>query len=148
MLKPFTLYLISGNKALTWPKKDFWVGIIDGECCSTEAEFHNEVSNQFNFPEYYGKNLDALFDCLLDLSWIREKNIVLQFNNFEKILSGETRKDYFLSTLLMVIGDICFNDPDITQDPEAKQLFVCINDNIAVRELLSELEINYESHKE
>ena len=30
-------------------------------------EFHQEVSEKLNFPEYYGRNLDAMHDCLTDI---------------------------------------------------------------------------------
>lgn len=36
---------------------------------------HLYLAEMLEFPEYYGKNLDALFDCLMEL---RECTIVLQ----------------------------------------------------------------------
>ena len=29
---------------------------------------HNQLSQALDFPDYYGKNLDALYDCLTEMS--------------------------------------------------------------------------------
>lgn len=37
-------------------------------CNLKESEkAHEYLREQFHFPDYYGKNLDALYDCLTDL---------------------------------------------------------------------------------
>lgn len=41
---------------------------IPGDQFSTEEELHEFVQEQFNFPNYYGKNLDALYDALSEMS--------------------------------------------------------------------------------
>lgn len=38
--------------------------IIDGERIKTIDDFHLEIKKQLEFPDYYGENLDALWDCL------------------------------------------------------------------------------------
>ena len=40
--------------------------IIDFSSCRPE-EIHTMLKEKFGFPEYYGRNLDALWDCLRDL---------------------------------------------------------------------------------
>lgn len=35
---------------------------------SEQQEIHEYLAKQFNFPDYYGKNLDALFDCLTSIT--------------------------------------------------------------------------------
>ena len=40
---------------------------LDFSKCSSQEELHQELSGKFCFPEYYGNNLDALWDCLTDL---------------------------------------------------------------------------------
>ena len=44
-------------------------------------------SLEFNFPSYFGKNWDALYDCLTDLRWLKEKNILIVHDDlpFEEI---------------------------------------------------------------
>ena len=40
---------------------------LDGNILSDAALVHDYLREQLQFPEYYGKNLDALYDCLTDL---------------------------------------------------------------------------------
>ncbi|MBB6108062.1 barstar family protein [Mucilaginibacter lappiensis] len=37
---------------------------IEGERIKTINDFHLEIKKKLTFPEYYGENLDALWDCL------------------------------------------------------------------------------------
>ena len=37
---------------------------IDFSKCRYANEIHAEIKNALNFPEHYGENLDALWDCL------------------------------------------------------------------------------------
>ena len=37
--------------------------ILDGRVCTDRAETHLYLKEMLDFPEYYGMNLDALYDC-------------------------------------------------------------------------------------
>ena len=41
--------------------------ILDGNILADAAQAHDYLKEMLEFPEYYGKNLDALHDCLTDL---------------------------------------------------------------------------------
>ncbi len=41
------------------------------------SELFNELSYKLIFPNYFGYNWNALSDCLRDLSWIKNKEIVI-----------------------------------------------------------------------
>lgn len=56
--------------------------VIDCEKLLQKEQAHLYLAEVFNFPDYYGKNLDALFDCLTELG---ECTIVLEG---ESILRG------------------------------------------------------------
>lgn len=38
--------------------------IIDGSKITSREELHKFLQQQFDFPDYYGRNLDALYDLL------------------------------------------------------------------------------------
>lgn len=42
--------------------------ILDGENITDEASFYTEIAKKCSFPDYFGRNLDALNECLGDLA--------------------------------------------------------------------------------
>ena len=67
---------------------------IDALKINEREEAHEYLAEVFSFPEYYGKNLDALFDCLGEM---RIDKIT--------ILNSEKGENYFYS-VLDVINDL------------------------------------------
>ena len=41
--------------------------ILDGKKMVSREETHVYLKETFGFPDYYGKNLDALHDCLTEM---------------------------------------------------------------------------------
>ena len=41
--------------------------ILDLRGITTKEQFHDAVKEQLHLPEYYGRNLDALHDCIMEL---------------------------------------------------------------------------------
>ena len=44
--------------------------ILDGAMMDTQAHAHQHLQEALGFPAYYGKNLDALYDCLTDMKGV------------------------------------------------------------------------------
>ena len=44
------------------------VVILDGTTAPTKEALHEYFARELNFPDWYGGNLDALFDCLTAVS--------------------------------------------------------------------------------
>ena len=41
--------------------------IIDGSAIFTSADLLDALADALSFPAHYGKNLDALYDCLTEI---------------------------------------------------------------------------------
>ncbi len=70
--------------------KNTYLGSISGKNCRNKNDALKEIGKAFLFPDYYGLNLDALYDCFTDLSWIDYKKVVFVINDFELFLSDES----------------------------------------------------------
>lgn len=69
-----------------------FIAVVDGNKCKNLAGFYNEIAKALNFPNYFGKNLDALDEMMSDLEWIEEKSIVLIIMNYNNFLSEDSDK--------------------------------------------------------
>lgn len=61
---------------------------LDRFDCSTwtsEAIMHDQLASQLNFPDYYGRNLDAFNDCLCDLAIPEEGGRGLIFDRYDRL---------------------------------------------------------------
>jgi len=43
----------------------------------TRDQLFDVLSGELNFPSYFGRNWDALWDCLGDLSWIDRRRVII-----------------------------------------------------------------------
>lgn len=50
--------------------------VIDGGAIFTSPDLHDALSSALAFPDYYGRNLDALYDCLTEIS--QDTHLILQ----------------------------------------------------------------------
>ena len=42
--------------------------LLDLTKAKTRRDVHETIASELGFPDYYGYNLDALYDCLTDIS--------------------------------------------------------------------------------
>lgn len=56
--------------------------ILDGKRMVSREETHLYLKEIFGFPAYYGKNLDALHDCLMEMC-----EAEVEFRNTEEMLT-------------------------------------------------------------
>jgi RNAse (barnase) inhibitor barstar len=54
---------------------------IDLAGCIDKKALLAEIAHALEFPEWFGNNWDALFDCLADLGWLPAKGHVLVLEN-------------------------------------------------------------------
>lgn len=75
---------------------------LDAASWKTEDDFHCSISQELQFPSYYGKNLNALNDCLSDLSG---KKIAVAISNFDKFKKNH---DNVADTILKILQTNCW----------------------------------------
>jgi len=86
--------------------------LIDGAAIETREQLHDALSRQLSFPDYYGRNLDALFDCLTDLAEETELRLVRRDELFAHL-------GVYADILQNVLRDACAENPHlhlITED--------------------------------
>lgn len=54
--------------------------VFDGKDFTSERRMHEIFKEKLDFPDYYGMNLDALWDCLFETVCNRKGKFV--FNNY------------------------------------------------------------------
>lgn len=69
-------------------QKDTFFCIISKEIDSKESLF-NTLSRLLVFPNYFGSNWDALYDCLCDFHWISAYRVVIAHNILPKLSPAE-----------------------------------------------------------
>jgi len=56
----------------------------------TTSDFYDELIRGLNLPNYFGKNLNALDECLCDLEWLHGIGFILLIRNGQNVLRLET----------------------------------------------------------
>ena len=87
--------------------------VVKIETIGSKEELLEVYNKNFKFP-YFGYNWDALYDCLCDLSWIEEENIIIAHSTI-KMSDHSLRKIY-----LKILNDVLIS----WKDDENKKITV------------------------
>lgn len=79
--------------------------ILDTAWLQEPEVAHPYLKEKLDFPEYYGHNLDALYECLTDIC----EDTVLRLRN----LTGEQGESLYFSRLLQVMQDAAEENPTL-----------------------------------
>ncbi len=89
--------------------------IINDSRFTTLEKLHKGLKEQLNFPEYYGENLSALYDCLTE----RSEEVLLVFEERE---GSEKELQGYLEKVWMVCQDAAEENPQIHLARRAMEL--------------------------
>jgi len=85
--------------------------ILDGNVIKDRADLHDALKSSLGLPEWYGRNLDALYDCLTDIS--EDTTIVIKDADALKKSLGA-----YAEGLLSVLRGAADKNPRITAAEE------------------------------
>ena len=83
---------------------------IDIRNIASKAEFHDKIRSAIEVPDYYGNNLDALFDVLTEIG--EETHIEFIVPPEDAVLGDDVKK--LLKGLTRIAGDITEENPNVT----------------------------------
>ncbi|MCF2506672.1 barstar family protein [Dyadobacter sp. CY107] len=122
-----------------------FIAHIDGRKATSLKDFYDEISTAMHFPEYDGKNLDALDEMLNDLEWIKEQKVIIYIENSADWLAKEKSEEKLLSVIDILDAtaeDWKWMDEEEENTPK-KELQIIFHDSERIRALLEEQEIPY-----
>ena len=123
----------------------FEIAEIDASRVTTLRDFYETMAEVFEFPDYFGFNLDSFDEMINDLSWIENEKILIYFSNSEKFLEKE-RNDTKILTLLDLLEATCeeWKWAEEGEDDEdaipKKDLMIRFSPSDRIKELLSKLD--------
>lgn len=74
---------------------------------SDESSFHERIAVSLGFPDHYGRNLDALWDCLTDVV----DPVVVVWTDWQQLAIGDPRG---WARVLSVLRERSDQEPDFT----------------------------------
>ncbi|MBR2262785.1 MAG: barstar family protein [Firmicutes bacterium] len=80
---------------------------IDGRKIRSKADLHQTLKDQLELPEYYGANLDALYDCLSTAN--EETEIYI-----EGVQKLKSNLEGYYAQLITMLEDACEENGDLT----------------------------------
>jgi hypothetical protein len=75
---------------------------IDLAACGDKTSFLRRMAEALAFPDWFGQNWDAYFDCLADLSWRPARGYVLLLEHADTMRHDAPEA---LDTALAILGD-------------------------------------------
>lgn len=80
--------------------------LIDGAVIETREQLHDTLAAQLSLPAYYGRNLDALYDCLTDI----HEDTQLQLAHAEELFA---HLGVYADVFQSVLRDACDENPHL-----------------------------------
>ena len=71
--------------------------ILDAKKMAEKEKMHEYFAKKFDLPEYYGRNLDALFDCLCEIN----EPMLIKLKNEDALEAG------LKESLVALFYDVC-----------------------------------------
>lgn len=80
--------------------------ILDGRILADYEKAHDYLKEELGLPEYYGKNLDALYDCLTEM-----QDTEIQITEISKAVEQE--ESFYFKRMLRVFREAAEENENI-----------------------------------
>lgn len=70
---------------------------------ANKAELLKALNERLNLPDYFGFNWDALFECLRDFNWVKERLVVVVHRDLPALSEND------LKIYLSLLSDASFD---------------------------------------
>lgn len=87
-------------------RTDTYVACIDGRHIQSMDDLYDQLRDALSLPDYFGRNLDALYDILSDLSWIEQQFTFLIITHIHDLFGNNTDTRDALLQLLLDIENV------------------------------------------
>lgn len=137
-------FIYSEEKNLPSPSSSSLHVELDSNLFPTLNKLYVKLNKELLFGGDFGNNLDALFDSMTDLSWLKEKKFRMIFKNSENLLKDEDEDTIinFLNTLNDI--GISINDEPMFSEQSRSMKFY-FNENSRIEQLLDDAYLIWES---
>jgi RNAse (barnase) inhibitor barstar len=116
---------------------------LDGALFPNLHKLYIKLNKELLFGGDFGNNLDALFDSMTDLSWLKEKKFQLVFKNSEQFLSDE--EDDTVIDFLNTLNDIgCSINDEPMFSEQSRSMKFYFNGNVNIEGLLDDAYLIWE----
>lgn len=85
--------------------------VLDGTALHDKGSALDGIAAAMSFPDYFGRNLDALRDCLVDLSWLPAGAHVLVWRHAD-VLRGDDPAAY--ERIVTVLDQAVAENPEFS----------------------------------
>lgn len=79
---------------------------LDGRAIDSRPALHDAFAEALGFPPYYGRNLDALFDCLTEI----HQPCAIEITHWRSL---STQLGNYADRLMALLSRICRENPHI-----------------------------------
>jgi RNAse (barnase) inhibitor barstar len=81
------------------------VRVVEGPGLATAPALIGALARALEFPDYFGRNWDAVDECLSDLEWLPSRHVVLVFPEAGKVLAQSPGELETLSEILLTTAE-------------------------------------------
>ncbi|MBO6826533.1 MAG: barstar family protein [Sneathiella sp.] len=106
------IYLTEQRYDETFVSSECLFVLFDSKKMQNYDNMFFEMQLKLQFPDYYNNNFGSLDECVCDLEWLRQEEIVLYFASSQELLSEETLKSYRILISILAAAGKEWNSPD------------------------------------